>query len=166
MIGFFEPLRARTLALRVEDITEIGPLIELSTGDRYHIVRLRAGQVEAYAGEVSALFERPVQLLPADHATKLLYVSADIEGAWVTPAPLIGWALCLDGIIRPVTPAGVDDGHLHPPYGWFVETDGRIYACGDTGRENAFDSEDELKAAVFRWWQNDQPKPSAEGDKA
>jgi hypothetical protein len=165
--GFFEPMRSRIEAIPLQEIQSIGGVLKRGEHDTYHLMQLRGDRqtVEMYENEVRSLMSRPAQLLPAQSGSMLLYVSADREGAFVTRTPLIAWALCLDGLIRPVTPSGVDDGDMHPPYGWFVEIGGVITPCSDTGYENEFADEDALLAAVNRWWLNEHPAPT-EGEVA
>lgn len=59
----------------------------------------------------------PVQLIPAAPDTSLLHAwtdGSDPAGWELGRTPLIGWALCMDGNIRPVTPSGVNDGCGEP----------------------------------------------------
>ena len=152
LTGFFQPSRSQTPdAVALHEITSIGSLIEPAKGAAYQLIHLRGGDdasVRAYPAEVEALMKRPAQLLPAEPGSKLLYVGFDEDSPWVMRTPLIAWALCLDGFIRPVSPAGVDDGDLSPEYGWFVEfPSGGIHTVGEG---ESFQTEAELLAGIVR----------------
>jgi hypothetical protein len=77
------------------------------------------------------LTKHPLQLLAAEAGTKLCQWDLDAEEPEVWFEPVIAWALCLDGEIRPATPCGVDDGVSRGDGVSFVKMpDGYIKATG------------------------------------
>jgi hypothetical protein len=77
------------------------------------------------------LTKHPLQLLAAEAGTKLCQWDLDAEEPEVWFEPVIAWALCLDGEIRPATPCGVDDGVSRGDGVSFVKMpDGYIKAAG------------------------------------
>jgi hypothetical protein len=143
MTGFLQSYGTPAIALSA--ITRIDRAVKLNTArgsGTYRKVHFdRGGEedfFEFYASDVDALMKRPVQLLPAEQGTQLVYVGTHDPEPWITRTPLIAWALCFDGSIRPVTPAGVDDDTNEPEIGWWVEMrDGGFYAavgCFDVSR--------------------------------
>lgn len=78
--------------------------------------------------------QTPVQLIPSEPGTSFLHVFTDDSDAaeWsVEAVPLIGWALCVDGDVRPVTASGINDGVSEPhDIGNFVAMpNGKIVSC-------------------------------------
>jgi len=143
MTGFLQSYG--TPAIAINAITCIDRSAKLNTARgsgtyrKVHYTRGENGDFfEFYASDVDALMKRPVQLLPAEQGAQLVYVGTHDPEPWITRTPLIAWALCFDGSIRPVTPAGVDDDTTEPAVGWWVQmADGSLHAavgCFDVSR--------------------------------
>jgi hypothetical protein len=148
MTGFFKTERGNLIPLG--SIRRIGAPFEQTTGRGIKIVVQRIHYADgetfdAFESDVDKLAMRPDRLLPAEPGTKLIAVGVHESRAWIRRAPLIAWAFCLDGEMRPVTPDGVNDGTTPPDLGWWVEMpDGKLYAaCGSWDLSQA-DSEQEL----------------------
>lgn len=115
------------------------------------------GGDEGYAYEhvVEGLLKRPVQLIPAEPGSKLIWTDIETDGPVVSPSPLIARALCVDGEVRPVTPAGIDDGMGNPRFGWFVQMpDGQFWHTGDGG---TYPNEEALKDEIVKWAEARRP---------
>lgn len=93
-------------------------------------VRLLDGSTREQLGISWQDFMRSaVQIMPAEPGTNLIH-QADGGEADIFFTPVIAWALCVDGDMRPVTPAGVGDNCGEPPNGWHVlMPDGRVVAA-------------------------------------
>jgi hypothetical protein len=76
--------------------------------------------------EADQLLMRPVQLLPALPGTSVLHATE----LPVLRAPVIAWALCLDGEVRAVTPAGINDRCIEDGEVWIETADGKVYGVG------------------------------------
>ncbi len=106
----------------------------------HYLLELHSGRepLKLFAFDYAALEARPVQLMPVEPGTRLITVYgglAENEKPFVDKAPIIAWALCIDGQIRPVTPAGVSRGFNPASSGnWFPEylefPNGAIYQFG------------------------------------
>ncbi|MBM7405668.1 MULTISPECIES: hypothetical protein [Sphingomonas] len=111
--------------------------------------------------------ETPVQLIPSEPGTNLLQIFSD-DGSddgqaaeWFVEAiPLIGWALCIDGEVRPVTASGVNDGVSEPEdIGNFVEMpNGKVVSCSRWASQGSFDNIAKLLAFV---WEVRGKRPAA-----
>ncbi|MFC0304421.1 hypothetical protein ACFSTI_29430 [Rhizorhabdus histidinilytica] len=99
--------------------------------------------------DVSILLERPIQLIPAPIGTSICHFNDEDWNAH--RAQVIAWALCADGEVRPVTPAGVNDSEcLGPHENLIVELpDGTCHETGFDGRH--FASLDELVEDRKAW---------------
>jgi hypothetical protein len=112
--------------------------------DQSHVVYLKDGE---YGRKLSAnahghLTKHPVQLLHADAGTKLCQWDLDGPEPQIWYEPVIAWALCIDGEIRPATPCGVDDGIWHSDTVSYVKMpDGYIKAAGPNPDIGSFDDE-------------------------
>lgn len=128
-------------AIAIAEIERIGP--PRPRQEPYCAVRtatLRSGAAyELNDFEVDQLMRRAVQLLPAAPDTWLLSVDihreeGDAYGETFR-APVIAWALCVDGEIRAVTPNGVNDGrgdHVEGSGGHHVlMPDGTVQGVGE-----------------------------------
>ncbi|KQX18121.1 MULTISPECIES: hypothetical protein [unclassified Sphingomonas] len=73
----------------------------------YKIALSNGADLTADSSDVSILLERPTQLIPAASGTSICHFND--EDSTVYRAQVIAWALCADGEVRPVTPAGVND---------------------------------------------------------
>lgn len=81
----------------------------------------------------------PLQLIPAQSGTYALH--ADVVDGEVQhhQVPVISWARCLDGSIRIVTPAGVDDGHVWSEgSGYVLMPDGTVCAVSEYLADTSF----------------------------
>ncbi|MEG3162272.1 hypothetical protein U1763_17355 [Sphingomonas sp. LB2R24] len=81
----------------------------------HYLLQLHSGgePVKLFSCDYADLQARPVQLMPAEPGTRLITVFGGLsedEKPIVDKAPIIAWALCVDGQVRPVTPAGVSRG--------------------------------------------------------
>lgn len=94
----------------------------------YDVVMLDDTRHEVFGGHWDSLQRRAVQLIPADPGINYLHAWADGDdpaGWGFDRTPVVAWALCLDGEIRPVTPSGVFDGcGENDEIGNFVEMPG------------------------------------------
>ncbi len=111
-------------------ITEIHNVryVEQRPGRAEHYVldrRAAAKPLEIFPTEYADLMARPVQLLLAESGTRLIMVySMPGDAAAIADSdPVVAWALCLDGQVRPVLPSGVrriyrfsDQNVWHPDY--------------------------------------------------
>ncbi|WP_239435155.1 hypothetical protein [Sphingomonas sp. ACRSK] len=97
--------------------------------------------------------QRPVQLIPSEPGTSFLHVFTgdDDPAEWsVEAVPLIGWALCIDGEVRPVTASGINDSVSEPnDIGNFVAMpNGKIVSCSSWASCAWFDNTEELLSYV------------------
>lgn len=115
--------------------------ITLTTGDTFI----------AESPDVSILCERPIQIMPAPAGTSVCHFGPD---DWtVYRRPVIAWAICADGEVRPVTPAGVNDSDDSSTQVVVEMPDGRCCErCWDGG---CYASVDEYvvdrKAWIAKW---------------
>lgn len=142
MIGLFQG-RHFDRWRRLADIERLGerPPVE-GERDRY-FAKMRDGEMlEMFDYERDALLRRPVQLIPAEPGASIIRVSSKADDPWVYREPVIAWALCYDGGIRPVAPNGIPDDTKQVAY---VEMPGgRIQAIGEWGDPCAFDTVDDM----------------------
>ncbi|MDP5279932.1 hypothetical protein Q9Q95_13435 [Sphingomonas sp. DG1-23] len=106
-------------------------------------LRLHDGTRLEEFGPAREGFERlPVQLVPAEPGWQLcrIWFGEGDEGPGVGFSPIIAWAQCVDGEMRPVTPCGVNDGGDDPERGIYVRTpDGRIEPASSWGDGRLFE---------------------------
>ncbi len=109
MIGMFDTMNdKRTFALA--DIKTIGPRQPGAAQLHFCELTFRNGDdVRLLDVEAQELLERPIQIMPAEAGTQIVCLLDDDE---VYYKPVIGWALCFDGQVRPMTPAGVDKSYM------------------------------------------------------
>ncbi len=100
------------------------------------------------------LMMRPVQIMPAESGTRLVavYSAPFDEVAIADTEPVLAWALCMDGQVRPILPSGVRRGYRfndqnvwHPDY--VQMPDGSLYQYGIESDPGAYASVDEVVAA-------------------
>ncbi len=94
-------------------IESIGPCSQRkSVTDEWWAVRRRGDADTVYLSERmrQKLIRRPVQIMPIDPAYALVRFGCDADGPWSFSDPILAWALCYDGEMRPVTRDGVDGG--------------------------------------------------------
>jgi len=144
MIGLFNLAWNEELPLsRIEVIRSHG------TGDSTYRIKLteedhwRDLRPHAYR----QLASRPVQLLPANPPVELVCWNDDDElEIWFEP--VIAWALCFDGQVRPVTASGVCNGSDYQD-DYVRYPDGRISAIGSTAYIVGFDDTDALRTHLL-----------------
>jgi hypothetical protein len=130
MIGMFDVDWRNSLPL--SSVAKLSKVHKPKHDDHTYEVLTQDGQTiglsdNAYYGLVSA----PLQLIPAQPGILALYASFDGDGSYVHKTPVIAWALCFDGSVRVVTPAGVDDGHVwEDGHGYILMPDGTIEGVG------------------------------------
>ena len=114
--------------------------VELNDGRKFDLTDTQA----------DALQGRAVQIIPALPGVSLL--SADLaptlDESCILAEPVIAWALCVDGDIRPVTPAGVLGGRSI----WddhYVQMAGGIQAVGDLTDPFCFSDRAEMLQHFF-----------------
>ncbi|MDY0957862.1 hypothetical protein SOM26_04100 [Sphingomonas sp. CFBP8993] len=115
-------------------ITRITRKDKAQIGDMAYYVRLEGEETSEEISEYehSNIMARPLQLLPAEPGIKALRAYADGGDEGIDKTPVIAWALCFDGSIRIVTPAGVDDGRMWRDGTGYVEMpDGTVHAVGE-----------------------------------
>lgn len=140
----------------------------------HYLLQLHSGgePLKLFAFDYAALEARPVQLMPVEPGTRLITVYgglAEDEKPLLDKAPIIAWALCIDGQVRPVTPAGVSRGFNSANSGnWYPEylelPNGAIHQFGydaepenfvsvaavierETRRQHAYAAERDARAA-------------------
>lgn len=119
------------------------------------VVTKQDGSVQRWPGSLDRLLSRAVQLIPAEPGWNLVVAWMENNIAHVRRTPVIAWALCGDGEIRPVTPGGIGDGDHRGPwerFGHYVETaNGQIIAAGPDLEPSSFAGVGELAAARSKW---------------
>lgn len=116
MIGIFEAAEQvggyATRQFPLADIESVGPCAARTgvTGSWYSVRRRNNDAVYLSERMWEALMRRPVQIMPVDPAYILVRFGCDSSGPWHFRDPILAWALCYDGEIRPVTRDGVDGG--------------------------------------------------------
>jgi hypothetical protein len=135
----------------LDQIEQLGPehATPASLGDyKVRTLKLRGGKLlDLGAHDVDCLLMRPVQLLAAEAGIGLCHWYLDDGAPELTTTPVIAWALCMDGEVRPVTPGGVDGGTGTPDGNCFVKMpDGRIRGVGTMCDPSGFPNETELLA--------------------
>ncbi|WP_230771102.1 hypothetical protein [Sphingomonas sp. Leaf4] len=146
MIGLFNLSWNEELPLsRIETIRSHGTgdstyRLKLTNDDYWYDLRPHAYR---------ELASRPVQLLPANLPTEFVCWNDDGElDVWFEP--VIGWALCFDGQVRPVTAGGVCNGSYSDRDDDYVRyPDGRIRAIGNTAYMVGFDDTDAFRTHLL-----------------
>jgi len=111
MTGLFETELGAFV--RIADIVDILPPRHDAEGNPTWAVRLKdRDSVRLHEYSINQLLKRPVTMVAADRGTSVCRVdtSGDDPQNWgVYRTPVIAWATCLDGRVRPVCPEGVHD---------------------------------------------------------
>lgn len=116
MIGVFEAVEEMggysTRQFPLADITSIAPCAQRKAvgGDWYAVRRRDKDSVFLSERMWHELMRRPVQIMPIDATFSLVRFGCDAAGPWSFSDPILAWALCYDGEMRPVTRDGVDGG--------------------------------------------------------
>lgn len=106
--------------------------------EHYRLHRNSGAQAATlFPHDYTDLMMRPVQIIPAEPGTRLILVYSlpCDEVASADADPVLAWALCMDGQVRPILPSGVrrdfrfnDQNVWHPDY--VQLPDGKIYQFG------------------------------------
>lgn len=107
MIGVFR-LGASDRFRRLDDIDRLG-MSHHAEGERArYFAKMRDGEtVDLWEHDRDALLRRPLQLLPAEPGWSIIRTNDRGDEPWTMREPVIGWAVCFDGEIRPVAPNGI-----------------------------------------------------------
>jgi hypothetical protein len=126
MIGILDTMRGFVPLHAVSSVTVRTNEHNVEVAD----VRLLDGSTrEQLGGTWNDFMRSAVQVIPAEPGTNLVHWDGRDE-VDVFFAPVIAWALCVDGEMRPVTPSGVGDSCGEPETGWHVlMPDGRVTAA-------------------------------------
>ncbi len=133
----------------LDQIEQLGPEHPAPASFGNYAVRtlkLKGGKsLDLGANDVDRLLMRPVQLLPAESGIGLCHWYLEDETPELSTTPVIAWALCVDGEVRPVTPGGVDGGTGTADGDCFVRLpDGTIRGVGTMCDPSGFPNEAEL----------------------
>ncbi len=159
LIGFHDSFGGAAYPLH--KITSIGR--EQDPGDGkalYREVRFEEGKVgfRLYGRQYENFVARPAQLIPSEPGCRL--IRAEDGQSW--SEPLIGWALCLDGEIRPVTANGVLGGSSPSMHSWVQMPDSSVQAVGEYTEPCSFDSVADMVAHFTPKSAEPDPWPAAE----
>jgi hypothetical protein len=132
------------------DIKSVQHFYERPLQAEHYLLQLHSGgePLKLFPFDFAELEARPVHLMPVEPGTRLLTVfvgQTEDEQPFVDKSPVIAWALCVDGQVRPVTPAGVvrgfnpaSSGNWYPDY--LELPDGAIHQFGYDAEPENFDS--------------------------
>lgn len=97
----------------------------------YHRVSMRdLDDVEIDPATFIELTQHTIGIVPAEPGTKVVEVDSDLSGVW--RVPVIAWAIGSDGVVRPVTPRGINNDYMPQDVTPLVEMpDGRIHGGDD-----------------------------------
>jgi hypothetical protein len=112
MMGLFESCGD---VCTLSDIKAVQHIYERPRQAEHYLLQLHSGRepLKMFAFDYAALEARPVQLMLAEPGTRFLTVfvgQTEDEVPFVDKLLVIAWALCIDGQVRPETPAGVVRG--------------------------------------------------------
>lgn len=143
MIGLFD-LVWPEVCVALADIQGIGPTIAPRTDQAYRELRIRGAEARRVSPrDVDRLMQRPVQLLPVAGECAVLRTWTHDGVCEVGRTPVIGWALCMDGEVRVVTPQGVNDGRSDDVDIYVAMPDGSVQSVGRYCDRIFFDGVDE-----------------------
>lgn len=157
MIGLVETLDGICALADIKSVQHVDRVE--GRAEQYVLHRHSVGvPMKMFAHGYRELEARPVQIIPAEPGTKLIRVFGGLSRGEVPVAdksPILAWAICVDGLIRPVTPSGVSRGFN--PDGkadWFPDyvemASGGIYELGNDGDFECLDNVDEVIAREHR----------------
>jgi hypothetical protein len=157
----------------LSDIKAVQHIYETPRYAEHYLLALHSGgePLKLFASDFAALEVRPVQLMPVEPGTHLITVfggRADDEKLFIDKAPIIAWALCIDGKVRPVTPAGVRRG-FNPASSsnWYPDylelPSGAIHQFGDDADLGDFGSVAVVIARETRRQRNYEAERKARG---
>jgi len=146
MIGMFDA-DWRT-ALPLSSIAKLSRVHKPRQDDHTYEVLTQDGRTIGLSDNAyDQLVAAPLQLMPAQPGILALYASFDGDEPYVQKTPVIAWALCFDGSVRVVTPAGVDDGHIwEDGHGYVLMPDGTVEAVGAYSDQRSFETFDKWLA--------------------
>ena len=146
----------------VDDVMAVSPTSAGVGGLAFADVSLRSDDVRVADYELNDIVRRPVQIMPAEPGTRVLhYLLDDTPEHWTVPA--VGWALCADGVVRPMTTGGPVYEDSEHPHGVFVQMpDGTVGGVGPNADEFE-DADQMLRLLVKRADLNKAPLASEEG---
>jgi len=144
MIGVFR-LGASDRFRRLDEIDRLG-MSHSKEGERArYFAKMRDGEtVDLWEHDRDALLRRPLQLLPAEPGWFIIRMFRGDGDPETYREPVIGWAICLDGEIRPVAPNGIPNDSKQSIY---VEMPGgRIEGVTEWADPPGFESVAEMTA--------------------
>lgn len=128
----------------VGEIIEIGLPNKNSHGVDERAVTMRDGTTHRIGPyDLARIIMRPVQMIPAEPGTFHVRAWRDGPEAGLNKSPVIGWALCADGDVRPVTPQGVFDLGDRDTEIYVLMPDGTVQAIGEHTEPVWFDTLDD-----------------------
>jgi hypothetical protein len=134
----------------VDEIAFIGKPLD-HKGDRRCIVTYKNGETDDWhEGEIERLLRHPDAIMAAEPGTFLGEVDLESSGAndVVSKVPVIAWAKCFDGELRPMTAAGVAEEHTEFREGFvIIHASGQVILTGPEGK--SFPSLDEFVAGIL-----------------
>lgn len=147
----------------INEITRIGGAVTNSQGTHRPLSCGNGNSAQVGNHMVEQLLLRPVQLIPAVPGTNwcTAWTIGDDPAEWgIMRSPVIAWALCADGVVRAVTPAGVNDGRTDRFIEVYVEMpDGSIHGDRDQDAPYFRNADAMLDAALERE-NKARPKPA------
>lgn len=146
----------------VDDVVAVAPNLDGVGGLTFANVSLRSGDIRVADYELNDFVRRPVQIMPAEPGTRVLhYLLDETPEHWTVPA--VGWALCADGVVRPMTTGGPVYQDSEHPHGVFVQMpDGTVGGVGPNADEFE-DADQMLRLLMKRADLNKAPLASEEG---
>jgi hypothetical protein len=149
----------------VDEVIAVRPAATGVAGLAFATVTLRTGDIRVADYELDDLIRRPVQIMPAEPGTRVLHYLLDEKPEhWSVPAA--GWALCADGIVRPMTTGGPVYQDSEHPHGVFVQMpDGSVGGIGPNA-DDFEDADQMLRLLVKRAELDKAPLASEEGSPA
>lgn len=120
-------------------IQKIGSETGKEKHNRVHLVTLRdRDPIEVAAYDVNRILMTPVQLIPAQPETFMVWCWRQEAEMGHGENPVVAWALCADGRTRPVTAQGVNDGDTDPERDHYVLMPNGSVQCTNEHAEAPF----------------------------
>jgi hypothetical protein len=155
MTGVFEAAEEvggyATRHFPLAEIESIGPCAPRNgvTGEWWAVRRRSKDTLYLSERMLHGLLRRPVQIMPVDPAFTLVRFGCDADGPYSFSDPILAWALCYDGEMRPVTRDGVDGGIAYDEPVYVRMPDGTMEAGPHCDRIDSL--EEGLKSAQRDW---------------
>lgn len=146
MMGFVE-FAWPDISVAASEIIAIGRPQKTARGGEERTLTMRNGDehtVSTYTTE--RLLMRPLQMIAAEPGTYHLRTWRDKGEFGVIKTPVVGWGLCADGDVRPVTPQGVHDCADRDTSTYVLMPDGSVQSVGEHTEPVWFDTEEEYLA--------------------